>query len=75
VIGDGSIILYLLYAAQTFQVDEFRQLASNGGDRLLAVASKPHGGGLKWKGASSEALGLPADTYFPNFELGAAGEA
>jgi lantibiotic modifying enzyme len=75
VIGDGSIILYLLYAAQTFQVDEFRQLASNGGDRLLAVASKPRGGGLKWKGASPEALGLPADTYFPNFELGTAGVA
>jgi lantibiotic modifying enzyme len=75
VIGDGSIILYLLYAAQTFQTDEFRKLASDGGIRLLATASKPHGGGLKWRGTSPEALGLPADTYFPNFELGTAGVA
>jgi hypothetical protein len=75
VIGDGSIILYLLYAAQTFQVDTYRELASKGGNRLLAAASKPKGGGLKWKGASPEALGLAPETYFPNFEMGTAGVA
>jgi hypothetical protein len=75
IIGDGSVILYLLYAASTFQRDEYCKLASRGGDRLLELASVHSAGGLSWKGASSQALGLPKEAYFPNFELGTAGVA
>jgi hypothetical protein len=75
VIADGSVILYLLYAATTFQRDAYCKLASRGGDRLLELASTQPKGGLSWKGVPSPALGLPEEAYFPNFELGTAGVA
>jgi lantibiotic modifying enzyme len=75
VIGDGSVILYLLYAARTFDTPEYRALAARGGEHLLELAQPQAGGGVRWKGMPPELLGLPEDTYFPNFELGTAGVA
>jgi rhamnogalacturonyl hydrolase YesR len=75
IIGDGSIILYLLYAASAFDKDAYRILAKRGGERLLEIATPDSNGGLIWKGAPSESLGLPAEAYFPNSELGTAGVA
>jgi lantibiotic modifying enzyme len=75
VIGDGSIILYLLYAARAFDRNEYRALAARGGDHLLELAVPQAAGGVSWKGVPSTLLGLPEETYFPNFELGTAGVA
>ncbi len=75
IIGDGSIILYLLYAARLFEKDAYLALADRGGEHLLEIALPHPDGGLSWKGAPSEVLGLPKETYFPNFELGTAGVA
>jgi len=75
IIGDGSIILYLLYAARAFDRDRYRTLAASGGEHLLELASPHAGGGVSWKGVPSTRLGLPEEAYFPNFELGTAGVA
>jgi len=75
IIGDGSVILYLLYAARAFDRDAYRAVASRGGEHLLELATQHPAGGLSWKGVQPRLLGLPDDTYFPNFELGTAGIA
>ena len=75
IIADGSVILYLLYAARTFDKEEYRALASRAGERLLELGVPRAEGGLSWKGAPATSLGLPEDAYFPNFELGTAGVA
>lgn len=74
-LGDGSIILYLLWAAEAFHDPSFRALAASAGQRILKVAEPESDGGLKWAGFPVEALGLPAETYMPNFEFGTAGVA
>jgi hypothetical protein len=50
IIGDGSIILYLLYAASAFDQDAYRALAARGGDHLLELAVPQAAGGVSWKG-------------------------
>jgi lantibiotic modifying enzyme len=75
IIADGSIILYLLYAARAFNKEEYRALAAKAGDRLLELGVPRTEGGLSWKGAPTGALGLSDEAYFPNFELGTAGVA
>jgi lantibiotic modifying enzyme len=75
IIADGSVVLYLLYAARTFNQKEFRALAPRAGERLLELGVPRTEGGLSWKGAPMSTLGLSEDAYFPNFELGTAGVA
>lgn len=75
IIGDSSVILYLLYAARTFNRTEYRALAARGGEHLLELAEQQAAGGVRWKGVAPTLLGLPEETYFPNFELGTAGIA
>jgi lantibiotic modifying enzyme len=75
IIADGSVILYLLYAARTFDQEQYRALAAKAGERLLELGVPRTEGGLSWKGAPTTALGLSEDAYFPNFELGTAGVA
>jgi lantibiotic modifying enzyme len=75
IIGDGSVILYLLYAARALERNEYRALARRGGEHLLELAVPQASGGVSWKGVPPKLLGLPEDTYFPNFELGTAGVA
>ena len=75
IIGDGSVILYLLYAAHAFDREDYRALAEKGGEHLLELAIPHAAGGLSWKGISPGVLGLPDETYFPNFEMGTAGIA
>jgi lantibiotic modifying enzyme len=75
IIADGSVILYLLYAARTFDQDEYRTLAARAGEHLVELAAPHTSGGVSWKGAPVMVLGLPEETYFPNFELGTAGVA
>ena len=74
VAADGSIVLYLLYAADSFQNDEYRAVAKKAGDRILELAIKEERGGLSWRGFPAFP-GLPKDAYFPNFEGGTAGVA
>ena len=76
----GGIILYLLYAARTFDDHRLLKLAMRGGDRILELSSPDPRGGLRWQGFPplTPALvkaGIPADAWFPNFELGTAGVA
>ncbi|WP_158791963.1 lanthionine synthetase LanC family protein [Granulicella sp. L60] len=75
IIADGSVILYLLYAARTFNDEQYRALATKAGAYLLELGVPRTEGGVSWKGAPMTALGLSEDTYFPNFELGTAGVA
>ena len=75
VIGDGSVILYLLFAGAALKDEHYIKTAVLAGERLLAAGRPYAGGGLSWQGAPSSALGLPDDAYFPNFEMGTAGVA
>ncbi len=72
--GDGSIVLYLLYAARELQNDSYLQTADKAGERILELAIKEPRGGLSWRGFPAFP-GLPKDAYFPNFEGGTAGVA
>jgi lantibiotic modifying enzyme len=72
VAADGSIVLYLLYAAEEFHNDRYRAVARKAGDRILELAIKEQRGGLSWRGFPAFP-GLPKDAYFPNFEGGTAG--
>jgi lantibiotic modifying enzyme len=72
--ADGSIVLYLLYAAREFQNDRYRDAAKRAGDHILELAIHEQRGGLSWRGFPAFP-GLPKDAYFPNFEGGTAGVA
>jgi lantibiotic modifying enzyme len=72
--GDGSIVLYLLYAASEFENDRYRDIAERAGDRILELGVNEPRGGFSWRGFPSFP-GLPKDAYFPNFEGGTAGVA
>ncbi len=74
VAADGSIVLYLLYAADEFHDDRYRDVAKRADDHLLELAIKEQLGGLSWRGFPAFP-GLPKDAYFPNFEGGTAGVA
>jgi len=74
VAADGSIILYLLYAADEFGDAAYRATARSAADRILERAIVEQQGGLSWRGFPAFA-GLPKDAYFPNFEGGTAGVA
>ena len=74
-LGDGQIILTLLWAAETFDETAFRELAIQGGYRLLE-AQEPDGlGGIRWSNPFLGQFGAPDGAYAPNFELGTAGTA
>ncbi len=70
--ADGSVLLYLLYAAKEFENDDYRRIAAQAGNRILEKAIPEPRGGLSWRGFPSFP-GLPKDAYFPNFEGGTAG--
>ena len=72
--ADGSIVLFLLYAAREFQSDRYREVGQRAGDHILDLAIKEPRGGLSWRGFPAFP-GLPKDAYFPNFEGGTAGVA
>jgi hypothetical protein len=74
-LGDGAIILYLLWAARTFDDPSLRALAVRAGEPILSAAERDLRGGLKWTGFPVERLGLAAGSYMPNFEFGTAGAA
>jgi lantibiotic modifying enzyme len=73
-LGDGAIVLYLLWAARTFEDNSLRELAVRAGLRILEAAEPDPRGGLKWIGFPMEQIGAPG-TYMPNFEFGTAGVA
>jgi lantibiotic modifying enzyme len=70
--ADGSVLLYLLYAAKEFQDDNYRRTAELAGNRILEKAVTEPRGGLSWRGFPAFP-GIPKDAYFPNFEGGTAG--
>jgi lantibiotic modifying enzyme len=74
-LGDGAIILYLLWAAREFDDPSLRELAVRAAAPILSAAECDPRGGLKWVGFPLERLGFPAGTYMPNFEFGTAGVA
>lgn len=74
-LGDGAIILFLLWAARFFEDTTLRDLAVRGGERILETAEADPRGGLKFNGFPLESIGAPAGAYMPNFEFGTAGVA
>lgn len=74
-LGDGSIVLYLLWAAQALGEPAWRELATQAGYRILERAEPDSRGGWKWTGFPLERLGAPPGAYMPNFEFGTAGVA
>lgn len=74
-LGDGSILLYLLWAARAFGDDSLCALAVRAGTHILALGERDPRGGLRWTGFPMERLGMPANTAMPNFEFGTAGVA
>jgi lantibiotic modifying enzyme len=75
VIGDGAIILYLLWAARTFDDPALLELATRAGERILDLAKPEPRGGLQWVGFPLSTLGMSDDAHMPNFEFGTAGVA
>lgn len=75
IVADGGVILYLLYASRVFDRKQYRDIAVAGGKYLLVLAERQGTDGVRWKGVQPTLLGLPEETYFPNFELGTAGVA
>jgi hypothetical protein len=76
----GGIVLYLLYAAHTLKQPDLLKLATRAGDRIIQLSQPDARGGLRWQGIPRDsgiiaAAGIPANAYFPNFELGTAGVA
>jgi uncharacterized protein YyaL (SSP411 family) len=75
----GGIVLYLLHAARALNRRPWLEVAARGGDRILELSRDDGRGGLWWQGipqgTASLAASLPANAYFPNFELGTAGVA
>jgi lantibiotic modifying enzyme len=74
-LGDGAIILYLLWAARALNDPSLRDLAARAAEPILSAAERDPRGGLKWVGFPVESIGLPAGSYMPNFEFGTAGVA
>jgi lantibiotic modifying enzyme len=74
-LGDGSIILYLLWAAEEFGDESLRDLAHRAGERALELALPDPRGGVRWASPSLEGFGMPPGASMPNFELGTAGVA
>jgi hypothetical protein len=74
-LGDGGIILFLLWAAREFDRPAYREIAVRAGEHILAHGQSDPRGGLRWDGPSLERFGVPAGAAMPNFELGTAGVA
>jgi rhamnogalacturonyl hydrolase YesR len=74
-LGDGSIALYLLWAATELENPSYAKIAAQAGTRFLEVAEQQPDGGLRWVGFPFEKLGLKPGTYMPSFESGTAGVA
>jgi len=70
--GDGSIVLYLLYAAREFNSVLYGITAERAGDHILEIATNERHGGFSWSGFPAFP-GLPQDAYLPSFEDGTAG--
>jgi lantibiotic modifying enzyme len=74
-LGDGAIVLYLLWAAKALNEPVFREVALRAGERILERGQPDPRGGKRWPGLSMEAFGAPKDAAAPNFEMGTAGVA
>jgi hypothetical protein len=74
-LGDGSIILTLLWGARTFDDAALRELAGRAGDEVLARGADDPRGGRRWPSPDLSAMGMPVGASMPNFELGTAGVA
>lgn len=70
--GDGSIVLYLLYAAREFGSPLYGVTAERAADHILEIANNERHGGFSWSGFPAFP-GLPKDAYLPTFEDGTAG--
>lgn len=73
--GDGAIVLYLLWAAEAFEDPSLRELAVRAGDRILERGTPDPRGGMIWNDFPLQMFGAPDGAYMPNFEFGTAGVA
>jgi hypothetical protein len=73
VVGDGSLVLYLIWAARAFGNQSYLDLAARAGKRFVETAEVEPQGTLKWNTVKN--LFGPGDAYNPNYEGGTAGPA
>jgi len=73
VVGDGSLALYLVWAARVFENQSYLDLAARAGKRFIETAEAEPQGTLKWN--AIKGLFGPGDAYNPNYEGGTAGPA
>ena len=73
VVGDGSLALYLIWAARAFGNQSYLDLAARAGKRFVETADVEPQGTLKWNAVKN--LFGPGDAYNPNYEGGTAGPA
>lgn len=73
--GDGSVVLSMLWAADAFGDPSLRDLAVQAGDRILEKGAPDPRGGLIWNDFPLQMFGAPDGAYMPNFEFGTAGVA
>ncbi|MGH2549987.1 MAG: lanthionine synthetase LanC family protein, partial [Thermomicrobiales bacterium] len=74
-LGDGNMVLNLLWAAKAFDDSSLVDLAKAAGEVILAKAEPDPRGGWRWKGFPLESIGAPEGSFMPNFEFGTAGVA
>ena len=75
IIGEGSLILYLLDAYDTYGDEEFLKAARKAGRYILNRKEKAPNGGYRWYAMDTKlfpTIQKPGG-YFPGFEYGAAG--
>ncbi|HET9628408.1 MAG TPA: lanthionine synthetase LanC family protein [Novosphingobium sp.] len=71
-IGDSSTLLFLTHAARILNNKRYLRLATQAGDRLLALSTKESDGSLAWRGPQNPSM---PHLYYPGFEMGTAGVA
>ena len=75
IIGEGSLILYLVDAYETYGVQRFIDAAYKGAKYIVSKKEEAPNGGYRWYAMDTEkfpTIGKPGG-YFPGFEYGAAG--
>jgi lantibiotic modifying enzyme len=73
IVGDGSVVLYLLEAAQKLNRPDFKEFAVKAGRRYLHERRSYAGGGSYYLGVDPAYFGGGDDYVDPNFPMGTAG--
>ncbi len=75
IIGEGSLILYLVDAYETYGEQRFIEAANKGAKYIVSKREEAPVGGYRWYAMDTEKFPTigKAGGYFPGFEYGAAG--